>query len=324
MTVSPDAQAVLLTCSHLGLQGGTAAKPLTLGEWNDLAARVHASPLERPAAFLDLSADRLCDILGLPADLADRLRRLLDRGAALASELERLETLGIWALTRADADYPARYRQRLKANAPVVLFGAGRRDLLGETGLAVVGSRNADSTVLEAAEFAGRTCADGDWVLYSGGAKGVDGRAMTAALDAGGRVVGVLADNLERAVRAPAHREAIAEGRLTLVTPYSPKAPFTVGGAMGRNKLVYALSDWALVVASDLEAGGTWAGATEALKAGWVPVAVCDGPAFPDGNRALLRRGGVSFPYPPTARPVVLTDWLADAPPHRFTQPTLF
>ena len=184
MVVSPDAQAVLLACSHLGLPAG-AAKPLALREWNDLAARVHTSPLERPAALLDLPADRLRDILELSGDLADRLRLLLDRGAALASELERLEALGIWALTRADADYPIRYKQRLKGNAPAVLFGAGRRDLLGETGLAVVGSRNAEPVVLEAAAFAGRTCAEGGWVLYSGGAKGVDGQAMTAPWTSG-------------------------------------------------------------------------------------------------------------------------------------------
>jgi predicted Rossmann fold nucleotide-binding protein DprA/Smf involved in DNA uptake len=322
MPVSPDSQAVLLLCSHLGLPPGSA--PLTPREWNDLAGQIHESPLRRPAALLDLSESDVAGQLGVPPELAARLRRLLDRGAALASELERLEALGIWTVTRADDSYPARYRERLNTAAPPVLFGSGRLALAGEPGLAVVGSRNADETAIDAAEFAGSACAASGLVTYSGGAKGVDGRAMGAALEAGGRVVGVLADNLERAVRAPAHREAIADGRLTLLSPYSPKAPFNVGSAMGRNKLIYTLADYALVVASEAESGGTWAGATEALKAGWVPVYVCDGPALPKGNQLLLRRGGVPFPHPFPGRPAALGDWLAANARRQPIQPTLF
>ena len=53
------------------------------------------------------------------------------------------------------------------------------------------------------------------------------------------------------------------EGRIVLVTPYDPKTSFNVGNAMARNKLVYCLSDWAIVIATSYNQGGTWAGATE-------------------------------------------------------------
>lgn len=52
------------------------------------------------------------------------------------------------------------------------------------------------------------------------------------------------------------------------------------------------------MVASDVEKGGTWAGATETLKAGWVPVFVLDHPDIPEGNRLLLQKGCVPFPHP--------------------------
>ena len=304
MAVSADSQTILLLTSRLGLPPGWEAGPLNLREWNDLAARVHASG-RRPGALLQLGAAELRESLGLDEPMATRVRTLLDRGAALASELERLEGLGVWAVTRADDEYAARYRERLKAAAPPVLFGAGPIASAGRPGLAVVGSRNASEAAIDAAEFAGSACAASDLVTYSGGAKGVDGRSMGAALEAGGRVVGILADGLERAVRAPANRAAIADGRLTLLTPYSPTAPFNVGSAMGRNKLIYTLADYALVVASDADTGGTWAGATEALKAGWVPVYVCDGPDFPDGNAQLMpRRRAAPVPVPrPVRRP---------------------
>ena len=98
----------------------------------------------------------------------------------------------------------------------------------------------------------------------------------------------MLADSLEKGIRAADARTAIEEGQLVLTTPFSPHASFNVGMAMARNKLIYALSDFALVIASDAEKGGTWAGAEEALRAGWIPVFVVEGPGVPDGNRLLI------------------------------------
>lgn len=322
MANNPASQTTLLLCSYLGLPGGE--KPLTVREWSDLEQRIGASPFRSPGAMIEATVEELREALGIEEQLAVRIRRLLDRTAALASELERLESLGIWALTRDDKRYPARYHERLGASAPPVLFGAGSQKALGQPGLSVVGSRDASEIAVDAAEFAGAAAAASDLVLYSGGAKGVDGRSMGAALENGGRVVGVLADSLERAVRVPANRQAIADDRLTLLTPYSPNAPFNVGAAMGRNRLIYTLADYGLVVASDAETGGTWAGATEALKAGWVPVFVCDGEGFPKGNAMLVRRGGVPFPYPFEGKLTTLGDWFETHSPKKFVQGALF
>jgi DNA processing protein len=282
-----------------------------LREWNPLALKLQASSLKRPGALLD------ADVVNLKADLeldeheAVRLRRLLDRGGSLAIELERLESLGIWAMTRAGAGYPERLRERLKNSAPAVVFGAGPLELIGKPGLAVVGSRNVDETGSAAAEFAGQACARAQWVVYSGAARGVDEIAMKACIDHGGQVVGLLADSLEKAVRAPFSRQALSDGTLTLLTIYSPRAPFSVGAAMGRNKLIYALADMALVVASDFGTGGAWAGATDALKAAWGPVFVRDGADIPEGNRKLLQQGALSFPFPFPETETNLAEWMA-------------
>ena len=60
---------------------------------------------------------------------------------------------------------------------------------------------------------------------------------------------------------------------------------------MGRNKVIYGLANYAVVVSSDLEKGGTWAGAVEALRGDWCPVFVRSGEDVPAGNRELLKRG---------------------------------
>jgi len=159
-------------------------------------------------------------------------------------------------------------------------------------------------------EFVGNSCAESKLTVYSGGARGVDKTAMGAALNAGGSAAGLLADSLEKALRTADAHSAMEEGQLVLATPYSPHASFNVGMAMARNKLIYALSDYGLVIASDAQKGGTWAGAEEALKGGWIPVFVVDGPDVPDGNEALIKRGAIPFPASFEDAPSSLAGWL--------------
>ena len=310
MDLTTDSQAMLLLCSRLGLSDETGPKPLTLREWNSLARRLLSSSLGTPGGLLGLSVGDLITALSLSDNEAERLARLLSRGGGLAIELERLESLGIWIVTRADTQYPRRLKQRLKHAAPAILFGAGERALLGQPGLAVVGSRNVDDHGKACADFIGNACASEGLVLYSGGARGVDAISAKAALEARGTAVGILAHSLEKAIRAPDARPKLVNGDLALVTPYSPKAGFSVGAAMGRNKLIYALADYALVIASDAGKGGTWAGATEALKAKWLPVFVLDSPDVPDGNRQLLQKGALPFPNSLLTASLTLREWL--------------
>lgn len=122
---------------------------------------------------------------------------------------------------------------------------------------------------------------------------------MDGAIGGGGRTVGVLVDGLERAVLQREHRAPLLEGRLVLLSPYDPAASFNVGHAMQRNKLIYALADAALVVSSDLEKGGTWAGAIEQLeRLRLVPVYVRASGAVQRGLQALERRGARAWPEP--------------------------
>ena len=317
--ISPDSQALLLLCSHLGLSTDPEVAPLTLREWNPLTRKLQTANL-RPASLLGWSISDFQTQLALAADESTHLARLLERSGALAIALERLESLGIRPLTRADSDYPERYHQRLKDSAPAVLFYAGEKALLGQPGIAVVGSRHLDEAGQECAKFVGNACGLSGQILYSGGAKGVDTLSMDSALEARGIAVGVLADSLEKAVRA--RQDALRRGDLCLVTPYSPNAGFSVGAAMGRNRLIYTLADYAIVVASDAETGGTWAGATETLKNGWLPVFVLEHDAMPEGNKLLLQKGALPFPHPFKEAPVKLPGWLEEKASSLSSQPS--
>lgn len=95
------------------------------------------------------------------------------------------------------------------------------------------------------------------------------------------------------------YRSDLINERLTLVSPYDPDSRWLAYAAMERNKLLYGLSEAALVVASADESGGTWAGATEALRLGRVKVFVKTTGTVAPGNAKLLRKGGLPFPAAP-------------------------
>jgi DNA processing protein len=290
--LSDDGQALLALCSAFGLpDNADGLSPFKLAEWNQLAKAIAASSFKTPAALQGRGADELACELSLSADEAERIARLLDRAGRLALELENLFSRGLWAVTRADEAYPPKLRATLKHQAPTVLFGAGDIQLLRRAGIAVIGSRNIDESGAAFAKELGRKAVAMKLAIVSGGARGTDRIAMDGALEAEGIALGVLADSLEATARKSDVRQLLLDERLALITPYAPTAGFSVGAAMGRNKIVYGLSDFAVVVSSDFQTGGTWAGAVEALKANWRPVLVRDGDSVPKGNRELIKLG---------------------------------
>lgn len=295
--LTPDGTATVLLCLAIEGRKATAGpRPLTVREYQGLARWLHREGLT-PGTLLGAEGTRR-----LPQEMPEgptraRVEELLARGLSLSVLLEKWAARGIRAVTRADAAYPEKLTSRLKAHRPPVLFVAGDLALSVRRSVAVVGSRDAEEAALDLTMRIGQWTAAKGLALVSGGARGIDSAAVLSALEAGGRAVAVLADSLSRAVLDGKYREALAEGRLLLATPYSPDAGFNVGNAMGRNKLVYALSDAAVVVSSAEGSGGTWAGATEALKSGWVPVFVDGRSGAPAGNRALLARGARPFSF---------------------------
>lgn len=250
-------------------------------------------PREGLNVFLSCSIDQLGSDCGLSEDLAHRIAGLMGRATAVAFELDRLDQSGIKTLTVFDEHYPQQWLARLGAKAPPVLHAAGALELLDNPALGVVGSRDVSEAGGEVAKQVARLAARRGLPLVSGGARGVDQLAMDAALEAGGAVVGILAESLWRKLKRPDVRRAVHEGSTVMCTPYSPDAPFSAGNAMGRNKLIYAHAALTVVVASDDGSGGTWSGATEGLKHGYGPVAVWRGPGEGPGNEPLQRHGAV-------------------------------
>ncbi len=323
--LSDDGQALLALCSPFALTDDSLdGGPFTLAEWNKVEKQIQQSPWKRPAELQGQTAEQIAKTLSISIGDATRMARLLDRSGRLTLELEGIFSRGMWAIARMDAHYPVKLRETLKQQAPTVLFGAGEIELLGRGGVAVIGSRNIDEQGTLFAREAGRKIVEAGLPVISGGARGTDRLAMEGALAAEGFAIGALADSLEATIRKADVREFILNGRLALLTPYSPNAGFSVGAAMGRNKVIYGLADFAIVVSSDYQTGGTWAGASEALKSGWCPVFVRDSANVPKGNRELGKLGGISLPEEEMGKISHLANWMRDKSKGTLVEQELF
>ncbi|ABL65167.1 DNA-processing protein DprA [Chlorobium phaeobacteroides] len=296
--LSSNTKAILLlTAPLIASHGSLLPDLLSPSEYNRLARHLHDMQREPADLLLPDAGDlhRACK------HLVDekRLQSLLERGFLLSQVIEHWQARAIWVVSRADAAYPRRLKARLREGAPAVLYGCGDINLLEAGGLAVVGSRHVDDEQINYTMAIGQLAALADRMIISGGAKGIDQAAMQGALEADGKVCGILADRLERTAMNREHRNLIIEERLVLVSPYDPSAGFNVGHAMQRNKLIYALADASLVINSDINKGGTWAGATEQLdKLRLVPVYVRSTGTASRGIDALRNRGALPWPEP--------------------------
>jgi len=291
MDVSRQAEAVMLLTVSFGKSDAEATRPLTPTEWGAFASWLNDNALGPE----DLLKRGLPDVLAHwehPKVTVERIQSLLKRGAALGFALEKWERAGLWLLTRSDADYPRLLKQRLGRTAPAILFGCGNRNVLHGNSIAVVGGRHADEADIGFAERVGQRAAACGRQVVSGGAAGVDRAAMLGALDAEGTAIGVLADNLLRSATSTIYRKHLISGDLALVSPFNPESRFLVGNAMARNKYIYCLAQDAIVVSSTPESGGTWNGAVENLRRGWVPLAVKPTDARDSGNSKLVELGG--------------------------------
>jgi len=295
VNINNQTQAVLLLTTHLGKPTKGEPKPLAPTEWGRLARWLKDHEIlpetllrQDPADVLVAWVDRTVT--------QERIRHLLDRAGALGLAAEKWARAGLWVLTRADSDYPVRLKKRLKADSPPVLFGCGRRSLLNLGGIAVVGSRHPSEQDLAFTARLGADVALQGLSVVSGGARGVDEAAMSGALERGGTAVGVLSDSLLHATTSARYRKALMAKDLVLVSPFNPDAGFDVGNAMARNKYIYCLADAAIVIAADRERGGTWNGAVEDLKKGWVPLWVKSHQDPASGNSELVKRGAKWLP----------------------------
>ena len=286
--LSSNTWVTLLLCGRFG-EHNSNARPLNQSEFHELDYALEACKLA-PENILEIAPKDL-KAAGVTHGISlKRLTGLLAREADLEKTINAWSKLGIWVLGERDMQYPARLRQRLSSARPPLLFGAGAMDVLNMGGICIVGSRASGEAALQFSAALGKKSAHQGLTVISNDMRGVDREAVTSALEGSGKAIIVMSDRLEKAVVAKRYRDSLANNQLTMITPFSPNAPFSVANAIRLNRYQYVLSDVAVIVETRRK-GGVWTGADENRIEKWVPAFVrADHPMSP-GNVALLHLG---------------------------------
>ena len=185
---------------------------------------------------------------------------------------------------------------------PKQLYCAGDISLLKERSIGVVGSRKHTVYGKNVSIMIGTKLAERNIPITSGLALGIDAYSHEGALDAGGRVIGVLGGGIE--VMGPVRNRnlmmrGLDEGGL-VISEYEPTFPATPKTFPQRNRIISGLSEALIVVEAGMNSGSLIT-VNHALAQGR-PVYAVPGPInsqYSIGCNLLIRDG---------AAPLVLLD----------------
>lgn len=267
--MTPRERGFLLLSSHLG---DPCRKVLTTAQLRTLADRVRLG--EKSLRDRELTEEDLVT-LGYGREFARQVVSLLEEEALLDAYLERGRRMDCLPVTRVSPAYPLILRQRLGLDSPGCLWAKGNVEILNTPAIALVGSRDLAEPNRAFAAEVGRQAAIQGLTLVSGNARGADRTAQDACLEAGGKVISIVADELSR---QPRIRNVLFLSREDFDEPFSAQR------ALSRNHCIHALGRMVFVAQSDLGKGGTWDGTVKNLRFGWSPVA-----CFRDGSESARR-----------------------------------
>jgi len=167
--------------------------------------------------------------------------------------LAQLAELGARVLLSGDPDFPSQLDEI--HDPPPVLYVWGDVALLARPSVAIVGSRDHTHYGAEAARILASALA-ARAVIVSGMARGIDAIAHSAALDAGGRSIGVLGNGF--GVIYPAANRDLYDRMVKhgcLVTEHPPWEKPHTGSFPKRNRLISGLARAVVVVEADRKSG---------------------------------------------------------------------
>jgi DNA processing protein len=174
--------------------------------------------------------------------------------ALVDATLAWLNQPGHHLLTLHDADYP-----ELLANIPdppLLLYVNGRRELLAQPALAIVGSRNASAQGIANAHAFAQALSRAGLAIVSGLALGIDAAAHEGALAGCGSTIAVVGTGLDRIY--PARNEALTR-RIAqagcIVSEYPLGTPPIASNFPRRNRIISGLAAGVLVIEAAAQSG---------------------------------------------------------------------
>jgi DNA processing protein len=268
---------------------------LTLSLVPGIGPRLTAALLERfgsATAALRASVAELSEIPYLTQRLAENVQQALQRSDA-AAELERIERHGVRLTALGSPEYPPALVTI--DDPPYLLYIRGSITPADANAVALVGSRRCTDYGRRIATRIATGLARAGVTVISGLARGIDGAAHRAALEAGGRTLAVLAGGLSR-IYPPEHadlaREVEASGALITESPMEQQP--LAGLFPVRNRIISGLSK-VVVLIEAAEKSGALITASHAADQGRTVMAVPGSveSASSGGTNELIRKGAI-------------------------------
>jgi DNA processing protein len=222
-----------------------------------LGPRLTAALLERfgsAAVARRVTAMQLLDVPHIGEQTAGKLVAAL-RTVDVEPELQLMAKHGAQAVPLGFPGYPAPLA-RVPAPPPLLYFRGQWVDA-DANAIGIVGSRHATPYGLKVAAQLARELARAGFTIISGLARGIDGAAHKAALEADGRTIAVLAGGLSR-IYPPEHADLaaqIANGRGCLVSEATMAMEPQPGMFPARNRIISGLSRAVIVVEAGQKSG---------------------------------------------------------------------
>jgi DNA processing protein len=191
--------------------------------------------------------------VGLNAKLIDHLAKVRT-SISLDDVWQNIQNQGITVLTWNDEGYPARLQE--VSPSPPVLYVRGRLTMEDHWAVAIVGTRRITAYGRQVTEQIVSVLAHAGVTIVSGLARGIDGVAHKAALEAGGRTLAVLGSGVDK-IYPPEHRK-LAEQIMehgALISDYPPGTPPEASNFPPRNRIISGLSMATVIVEADLKSG---------------------------------------------------------------------
>jgi DNA processing protein len=215
------------------------------------------------AGIIEAETRSLSSLLG--ADALLEFNRYRDRGVRSKAgqqalkDFEWLQSRNVHLLTIEDACYPSQLREI--HSAPSLLMVHGDKKLLGETQLAIIGSRRASPSGLEHAQQFAAELVECGFVITSGLAFGIDSSAHQGAISAGKALdrkttIAVIATGLDLCY--PSRHEKLMRDiceQGAIVSEFPLGTPPIKENFPRRNRIISGLSQGVLVVEAEEKSG---------------------------------------------------------------------
>jgi predicted Rossmann fold nucleotide-binding protein DprA/Smf involved in DNA uptake len=154
-----------------------------------------------------------------------------------------------------ESTYPERLLNKLKSNAPAILYAIGNTELLNTSSAALLGTSEISEKGKAICNMTSKLLCDNEITIISGMSKGTGTIAHRSAIENNGNTVAVLPCGVFSFKMSEQLQTLYNPDHFLIISPYFPNEEFNKYNAFKRNRLIGALAEVVYIVEATEEDG---------------------------------------------------------------------